>query len=62
MTTAEVISLATNAGFTVDAQSEINASPKDTKNYPQGVWNLPRRSEVASKTGPGTWPSVNRTT
>lgn len=41
VTTAEVISLATNAGFTVDAQSEINANPKDTKNYPQGVWNLP---------------------
>ncbi|WP_426701330.1 class I SAM-dependent methyltransferase [Rhodanobacter sp. Col0626] len=41
VTTAEVIKLARNAGFTVDAQSEINANPKDTKNYPQGVWNLP---------------------
>jgi predicted methyltransferase len=41
VTTSEVITLARNAGFTLDAQSEINANPKDTKNYPQGVWNLP---------------------
>ncbi|MFC5741328.1 class I SAM-dependent methyltransferase [Dyella tabacisoli] len=38
---AEVIKLATDAGFTLDAQSEINANPKDTKNYPEGVWTLP---------------------
>jgi predicted methyltransferase len=38
---AQVIKLATDAGFVVDAQSEINANPKDTKNYPLGVWNLP---------------------
>lgn len=41
VTTAEVVRLARNAGFIVEAQSEINANPKDTKNYPQGVWNLP---------------------
>jgi predicted methyltransferase len=39
--TAEVIKLAKDAGFSVDAQSEVNANSKDTKNYPQGVWNLP---------------------
>lgn len=29
------------AGFKLEAKSEINANPKDTKDYPQGVWNLP---------------------
>ncbi|MDR1968116.1 MAG: methyltransferase [Burkholderiaceae bacterium] len=36
-----VIKLATGAGFTLAAQSEINANPKDTKDYPKGVWTLP---------------------
>ena len=36
-----VIKLATDAGFKLDEQSEINANPKDTKNYPKGVWTLP---------------------
>lgn len=29
------------AGFKFVAKSEINANPKDTKDYPQGVWTLP---------------------
>lgn len=29
------------AGFKLVARSEINANPKDTKDYPQGVWTLP---------------------
>jgi len=29
------------AGFKLVATSEINANPKDTKNYPCGVWALP---------------------
>ncbi len=36
-----VIKLATDAGFTLVAQSEINANPKDTKDYEKGVWTLP---------------------
>ncbi len=36
-----VIALATNAGFRLAARSEINANPKDTKDYPSGVWTLP---------------------
>ncbi len=36
-----VIKLATDAGFKLDEQSEINANPKDTKDYPKGVWTLP---------------------
>ncbi len=41
-----VIQLAKEAGFSLVASSEINANPKDTKNYPFGVWTLPpvRRS------------------
>ncbi len=37
----EVIGLAMKAGFEFLAKSEINANPKDTKNYPEGVWTLP---------------------
>jgi len=36
-----VVKLATDAGFKLEAQSEINANRKDTKNYPKGVWTLP---------------------
>jgi predicted methyltransferase len=36
-----VIALAKAAGFVLDAKSEINANPRDTKDYPQGVWTLP---------------------
>ncbi|MBI3757005.1 MAG: class I SAM-dependent methyltransferase [Deltaproteobacteria bacterium] len=36
-----VIKLAQDAGFQLMGKSEINANPKDTKDYPQGVWTLP---------------------
>jgi len=36
-----VIKLAEKAGFHLMAKSEINANPKDTKDYPKGVWTLP---------------------
>lgn len=36
-----VIKLATDAGFKLVGKSEINANPKDTKDYPKGVWTLP---------------------
>ena len=36
-----VIKLATDAGLKLVAKSEINANPKDTKDYPEGVWTLP---------------------
>jgi predicted methyltransferase len=35
------IDLATSVGFVLDSRSEINANPKDTKDYEQGVWALP---------------------
>ncbi|HPW04294.1 class I SAM-dependent methyltransferase [Dokdonella sp.] len=41
LTTASVVKLATDAGFTLVESSEINANPKDTRNHPEGVWTLP---------------------
>lgn len=38
---AQVIAMAEAAGFRLDAKSEVNANPRDTKNYPNGVWTLP---------------------
>src|SRR5277367_647685 len=35
------IALAEKAGFKFAGASEINANPKDTKDYPTGVWTLP---------------------
>ncbi|MBP6513939.1 MAG: class I SAM-dependent methyltransferase [Steroidobacteraceae bacterium] len=35
------IELAKSVGFEFVAASEINANPKDTKDYDQGVWTLP---------------------
>jgi predicted methyltransferase len=47
MSTAYVVQLAENAGFKLEAQSEINANPKDTKDYPFGVWTLPPTRQSA---------------
>ena len=38
---AQVVAMAEAAGFRLDAQSEVNANPKDTKDHPNGVWTLP---------------------
>jgi predicted methyltransferase len=35
------IALAERAGFVFVGSSEINANPKDTANWPKGVWTLP---------------------
>jgi predicted methyltransferase len=34
------IALAEKAGFVFESSSEINANPKDTANWPKGVWTL----------------------
>ena len=47
VSTAYVIALAQHAGFALDAQSEINANPKDTKDHPFGVWTLPPSRQSA---------------
>lgn len=35
------IALAGKAGFKLACSSEVSANPKDTKDYPGGVWTLP---------------------
>jgi predicted methyltransferase len=44
-----VIALARNAGFEFLGKSEINANPKDTKDYPDGVWTLPPTLKLKDK-------------
>jgi predicted methyltransferase len=44
-----VIKAATDAGFKLVGQSEINANPKDTKDYPKGVWTLPPTLELGDQ-------------
>ena len=39
----QMVELAKKYGFELTASSEINANPKDTKDYPKGVWTLPPR-------------------
>jgi predicted methyltransferase len=41
MKVSYVKKLAADAGFKFVGASEINANPKDTKDYPKGVWTLP---------------------
>lgn len=41
MTEAYVIETAQKAGFKLENKSEINANPRDTKDYAGGVWTLP---------------------
>jgi len=44
---AYVIEQAKKAGFVLAARSEINANPRDTKDYPFGVWTLPPTRQSA---------------
>jgi len=53
LATATVVALAEKAGFKLDASSEINANPKDTKDHPFGVWTLP----PVKRTAPGGQPA-----
>ena len=49
---ATVIAATKAAGFRLDGQSEINANPKDTKDYPFGVWTLPPTRQSSSRSQP----------
>jgi predicted methyltransferase len=46
---AYVQKLAAEAGFRLAAESPINNNPKDTKDYPQGVWTLPPTLALGDK-------------
>ena len=37
------------AGFKFVGKSEVNANPKDTKNYAGGVWSLPPTLALGDK-------------
>ncbi len=60
MSTAYVVKLAQDAGFKLEAQSEINANPKDTKDHPFGVWTLPPTRQSAPRGQPAN-PSFDHT-
>jgi len=47
-----VIAAAEKAGFKLDARSEINANPKDSKDHPFGVWTLPPTRQSAARGQP----------
>jgi len=49
MTEAYVIELAENAGFVLEAKSDINANPKDSADHPAGVWTLPPTLRLGSE-------------
>ena len=40
------------AGFRLEASSEVNANPRDTKEYPFGVWTLPPTRRTHAKDQP----------
>ena len=44
-----VIQLALDAGFTLEASSEINANKNDTADHPKGVWTLPPSLSLGEK-------------
>ena len=43
------IALAEKTGFKFAGRSEINANPRDTKDYPAGVWTLPPTLRLGDK-------------
>lgn len=49
MREADVIRLATKAGFKLEAKSEVNANPKDKRNHPAGVWTLSPNLRLGEK-------------
>ncbi|RJT22677.1 methyltransferase [Chakrabartia godavariana] len=49
MKVSTVRKLAEQAGFKFAGESEVNANPKDTKDYPKGVWTLPPRLAEGDK-------------
>ena len=44
-----IVRLATAAGFRLAGESNINANPRDTHNWPAGVWTLPPTLQLGDK-------------
>jgi len=49
MKKSEIVKLAEAAGFKLAGESEVNANPKDTADYPDGVWTLPPNYRLGDK-------------
>jgi predicted methyltransferase len=49
---ATIVEAAKKAGLVLEAESEINANPKDTKDHPFGVWTLPPNSRTSQGNTP----------
>lgn len=49
MKRSSVVGFATRAGFKLVAESDINANPKDTHDWPEGVWTLPPNYRLGDK-------------
>lgn len=61
VTEAYLIEQVEKAGFKLEARSEINANPKDTKDHPFGVWTLPpTRITVPYGSGKAPDPTFDR--
>lgn len=58
ITEAYVIKLATDAGFELVDRSEINANPKDTRDYKNGVWTLPPGLRVPEGEDPAKYMAI----
>jgi predicted methyltransferase len=56
---AYVIKTVEKAGYKLDAKSELNANPKDTKDHPFGVWTLPP-VRTSSENGKPVDPAFDR--
>lgn len=52
MSEKTVIDAIEKAGFKLQAKSEVNANPKDTKDHPFGVWTLPPTRQSAGRGQP----------
>jgi predicted methyltransferase len=48
LTEALVVGLAQDAGFVLEARSEVNANPRDSADHPNGVWTLPPSNDHAA--------------
>ncbi len=48
---ASIVAAAQKAGLVLEAESEVNANAKDTKDHPFGVWTLPPNSWTAPRGG-----------
>ena len=55
------IQLAEAAGFVFEASSEMNANPKDIKDYPEGVWTLPPTSRLKDSPEADTYLAIGET-